>query len=279
MTTQQIESFLILCETLNFSKTAQLCHISQSVVSRHIAQMETELGFRLFDRTKHKVSLTDSGEIMYRHYSKAAAEGAAAIKMARRVSDPGLASLSIRLLDLFDNDKILSAISIFPQTTFHIERFTHPCHSDDLLSGYYDVGIGYRDELCATPEILYQEISNSRDNLICAKNYKRPKRGFPSIYLVSDDMRNPANVSGKRFEQLGLDNYQIQLVPNIASALTAVESGMGYCVLKDFSLPYVRFEYQKIMLNVWQSIGIAWVADPKRPYIQRFAEACIKNFS
>lgn len=277
MNTQQIDSFLALCETLNFSKAAQLIHISQSVVSRHIAQMEEELGFPLFNRTKHSVALTDSGEIMRSFYAKAQDDLRVSLAHAARLAEPSLINISIHLLDLFDNKIILHAISTFPRTTFHIERFTYPCHTDDLLSGYYDVGVGYEDELNPVSDVRYRELLKSRDNLICARNYSPPKRGTPTLFMVSDDMRRPANISGDRPELLNLSDYKIRLVPNIASALAAVESGMGYTLLKDFSFPFVRFDYRKIMLNAWQSIGLAWVDDPKRPHIAKFVEHCFRE--
>lgn len=277
MNSQQISSFLALCETLNFSKAARLTHVSQSVISRHISLLEEEFGFSLFTRTKHSVALTDSGEIMLKHFSKTREELHVALSHAMRAGELSSSSISVRLLDLFENRIILNAIGTFPKTTFYIERYTVPCHAEDLLSGIYDVGVGYEHELVPINGIVYKEFYKSRDNLICAKNYVPPSRSLPTLYMVSDDMKKPANVSDERSGLLNLEKYRIRLVPNIASALTAVESGMGYTLLKDFSLPFVRFDIRKIMLNAWQSIGLAWVNDPKRPYVQQFAEACFRE--
>lgn len=274
MNTQQITSFLVLCETLNYSKAAKLTHISQSVISRHIQQLEEELGFMLFSRTRHSVLLTDAGAIMRNHFSSSRKELYTAVQMATRVADPGMSGISIRLLDLFDNRIILDTIGTFQKTSFHVERYSTPCHAADILSGRYDIGIGYAYELAEVPGIAYREIKKSRDNLICAKNYIPPKKGLPSIYMVSDNMRDPANMTNERAETLGVARYRLRLLPNMASVLTAVESCMGYTTIKDFSIPYIRFEINKIMLNSWQSVGLAWADDPKRPHIQEFVDAC-----
>ena len=58
MEIQYFREFLTLAETKNFTETAERHFTSQSVISKHIRQMEQELGFPLFDRTSRKVGLS-----------------------------------------------------------------------------------------------------------------------------------------------------------------------------------------------------------------------------
>ena len=58
---ERIKLFNALAENLNYSKTAELMHISQSALSRYIAELEMTLGTRLFERTTRKVELTPEG--------------------------------------------------------------------------------------------------------------------------------------------------------------------------------------------------------------------------
>lgn len=64
MKTEKLYEFLILSKTLNYSKAAENLYISQSVLSKHIQEMEAELGVKLFSRSTHGVSLTQSGMIL-----------------------------------------------------------------------------------------------------------------------------------------------------------------------------------------------------------------------
>ena len=64
MKTENLYEFLILSKTLNYSKAAENLYISQSVLSKHIQEMEKELGTMLFVRSTHGVSLTPSGMIL-----------------------------------------------------------------------------------------------------------------------------------------------------------------------------------------------------------------------
>lgn len=67
MTVQGISCFLIVAETLSYTKAAERLYISQPAVSKHIATIEEELGAPLLDRTvRRAIRLTPAGEILYR---------------------------------------------------------------------------------------------------------------------------------------------------------------------------------------------------------------------
>jgi DNA-binding transcriptional LysR family regulator len=66
MTTERLFEFTMLANTLNFSKAAQKLYITQPVLSRHIMEMEQELGVLLFYRNTHGIALTDAGNVLLR---------------------------------------------------------------------------------------------------------------------------------------------------------------------------------------------------------------------
>lgn len=57
----QIKSFLAVSKTLNFTNAARQNGVPQSTISRHINDLEQQLGVRLFYRTKRDVQLTEEG--------------------------------------------------------------------------------------------------------------------------------------------------------------------------------------------------------------------------
>lgn len=62
MKIEYLEEFELLAGTLNYSKVARQCHLSTSVLSRHIASLENEVGDQLFYRDTTSVSLTPVGQ-------------------------------------------------------------------------------------------------------------------------------------------------------------------------------------------------------------------------
>lgn len=65
---EYIQEYLTLAETLNFSQAAELCYITQPAFSRHIAQIEEEMGAKLFERDTRNVQLTPAGEAVQRQF-------------------------------------------------------------------------------------------------------------------------------------------------------------------------------------------------------------------
>lgn len=63
MELRQLRYFVRVAETLHFGRAAAQEYVSQSVISTQIQLLETELGFRLFDRTSHHVALTPAGTV------------------------------------------------------------------------------------------------------------------------------------------------------------------------------------------------------------------------
>lgn len=274
MNSQQIRSFLSLCGTLNYTRAGQQIHVSQSVVSRHIAQLEGEFGFPLFIRTKHSVSITQAGVIMQQFFLGMNDTLQEAITRAARVALPGPNGISVRLMDMFDNSPIINAMRETPRTEFYMERFSTPTKAEDLLGGSYDMGVAFKDAVADEPELAYKEFFNSQDVLVCSANYSHLHRGMPTLYLVASEMKDPDNITEERAEKLELNLYQLVYLPNLSSVLVAVENGMGYTIMKDFSLPFLGFEHTDTPLDSYQSIGLAWVNDPRRPHIAKFAEMC-----
>ncbi len=61
MDSKSLQHFLMLADTLHFSRASAACHISPSTLSRTIKQLEDELGVSLFIRDNRSVSLTAEG--------------------------------------------------------------------------------------------------------------------------------------------------------------------------------------------------------------------------
>lgn len=61
MSIDELKIFVTVAQTLNFTQAAEQLHFSQPTLSRHISDLEKELGRELFTRTTRKVKLTEFG--------------------------------------------------------------------------------------------------------------------------------------------------------------------------------------------------------------------------
>jgi len=64
MEMHQIRYFLAVCETLNFTRAAERCNITQPALTRAIQKLEEELGGLLFRRERTQTHLTDLGQLV-----------------------------------------------------------------------------------------------------------------------------------------------------------------------------------------------------------------------
>ncbi len=64
MEMQQVRYFLALSKTLNFTRAAEECHVTQPALTRSIKQLEEELGGTLIRRERTHSHLTELGRRM-----------------------------------------------------------------------------------------------------------------------------------------------------------------------------------------------------------------------
>src|SRR6056297_1558736 len=73
MDTKSLTVFLSVCSTLNFSRTAELHHMSVSAVSRCVQRLEASVGQSLFERDRRSMRLTAAGSTL-KHYAEQAVD-------------------------------------------------------------------------------------------------------------------------------------------------------------------------------------------------------------
>ena len=61
-----LKYFLMVAREENITRAAELLHVTQPTLSRQLAQLERELGVKLFRRGQHSVTLTDDGMLLRR---------------------------------------------------------------------------------------------------------------------------------------------------------------------------------------------------------------------
>jgi DNA-binding transcriptional LysR family regulator len=84
MEMHQVRYFLALADSLNFTRAAELCNVSQPALTRAIQQLEEELGGLLLRRERKLSHLTDFGRLVEPHLRRLFADAETAKTTARR---------------------------------------------------------------------------------------------------------------------------------------------------------------------------------------------------
>jgi DNA-binding transcriptional LysR family regulator len=64
MELHQVRYFIALSNTLNFTRAAEACNVTQSALTRAIQRLEEELGGPLLQRERHLTQLSELGRLM-----------------------------------------------------------------------------------------------------------------------------------------------------------------------------------------------------------------------
>jgi DNA-binding transcriptional LysR family regulator len=83
---RHLRYFIAVAEELHFGRAAERLHMAQPPLSQQIRQLEAELGFQLFHRTKRSVQLTEAGQVFLTESRGLLKQLDQAVETARRVN-------------------------------------------------------------------------------------------------------------------------------------------------------------------------------------------------
>jgi LysR family transcriptional regulator, hydrogen peroxide-inducible genes activator len=141
----QVRYFLTLCRTLNFTRAAAECHVTQPAFSRAIARLEEEFSAPLIYRERNSTALTAFGREMLPHLTAMveAADAAQACAAARRQPAPG--NLRIGLAPGVSAAPIAAAITevlrVFPRAELHFSESSAPALAESMLADALDCAL------------------------------------------------------------------------------------------------------------------------------------------
>jgi DNA-binding transcriptional LysR family regulator len=145
MELHQIRYFLALSKTLNFTRAAEECNVSQPALSRAISQLEGELGGELFRRERNLTHLTDLGQAVLPSLRSCYESSIGAKALAKEFQIGGHAPLNLalsRTIEMENLSPILSELAIaFPQIQVKMYRGTPPEIIERLRNGEAEVAI------------------------------------------------------------------------------------------------------------------------------------------
>jgi DNA-binding transcriptional LysR family regulator len=84
MEMHQIRYFLAVAETLNFTRAAEQCNVTQPSLTRAIQKLEDEMGGLLFSREHHNTHLTELGRLVHPHLEAIYSTNAAVLAEAKQ---------------------------------------------------------------------------------------------------------------------------------------------------------------------------------------------------
>jgi DNA-binding transcriptional LysR family regulator len=215
MTPELIDTFLDLCDTRSFNRTAERLGVMQSTVSGRVRTLERLLDRRLFIRGRSGTELTTEGLMFAPHARSLRVAWAEALHAARHAGDSALTlriGLQHDLAAAHVGDWVNAFLAAFPGISIYVEADYSTNMCADLAAGGLDLAVLFTPQ--GSRDIHFETI------------------GEISYRMVSTDTDRMAGVQGGRYI---LGNYapafaqtHAQLHPALSNAL--VSSGQNATV-------------------------------------------------
>jgi DNA-binding transcriptional LysR family regulator len=145
MELNQVRYFVTLCRTLNFTRAAEACNVTQPALTRAVQRLEDELGGPLLYRERTLTQLTELGRTMRPHLEAMLEAAEAARQAARMHAGMEAASLRIGLGPAIAASHVANAmrglVRLYPDISVHFEEAGTATITDSLLSDTLDCAL------------------------------------------------------------------------------------------------------------------------------------------
>jgi LysR family transcriptional regulator, hydrogen peroxide-inducible genes activator len=145
MEVQEIRYFLALAETLNFTRAAERCNVSQPALTRAIRHLEDKLGGPLVHRERANTHLTELGRIMHPHFRQAVQEMDEARKRAKAFARMDRTRLTVGLMCTIGPHRLVDLFSAFRAANEGVDIYMKDAPAsqleDQLSKGEIDIAL------------------------------------------------------------------------------------------------------------------------------------------
>lgn len=258
-----MNSYVAVCRSDSFTAAARTLGVSSSLVSRHIAHIEQELGVRLINRTARALSLTEQGRTYLAFCERILgdiAEGEATLKGIRDRPEGNLAIVSPKWIGSLDlSDAVAAFAAEHPLINVRFDVGGMSDRTYDFIEQGYDLAFHTKDLrdssvrvrrvatlpflLCASPEYLRRHPAPGTPTDL-AEHLCLVHRNDPIWHLSADDapvhhkVQHAAFVSNTYLvlQKAALEGLGIALLP-LRPIFDDVRAGRLVPVLPEYEAP------------------------------------------
>jgi Transcriptional regulator len=247
MELRHLRYFVAVGQCLNFTRAAEMLHVSQPPLSRQIQELEEELGVALFDRSGKKTRLTDAGEYFLGEAERLLEGIEAAGRTARTIAE-GSRALNIGCVNFFFNKSLAPHIEeirrIVPIMKIEIRVMSTEAQERALLSGALD--IGFVRSWVKDSELAFDPIAEESLDLIypaamdlSALSLSESISTLAKLPFIGMDKTTAAGLAeriARVCDSLGISQKASYECNDAYSIFGLVSSGLGWSIVPDLEL-------------------------------------------
>jgi DNA-binding transcriptional LysR family regulator len=286
MELRHLRYFVTLAEELHFGRAAERLHIAQPPLSQQIRQLEVELGFQLFHRTKRTVQLTEAGQVFLGEVQQIFQQLDRAIQVGRKTSRGEMGQLVVGFVSSTAYNVLPTILRTFrtrvPDVSLELHELSTEQQLQWLREGRIDVGFLRLpvDEDTFSVATIFQE------PLVVALPETHPLANGASVSLrsLSNELFIffPRSIAPGLYDQIISLCQQADFSPTVAqeamqmqTIVSLVAAEMGIAIVPE-SLQHLQrtgVVYKAIQEPTSKvAIAMIWRCNDTSPTVQRFLE-------
>jgi DNA-binding transcriptional LysR family regulator len=293
---RHLRAFAAVAESRSFSKAARQLRIAQPPLSRHIRQLEIEIGVKVFVRTTVGVQLTREGTVLLEKARALLADAGSFLELAARLKSGAMSVVKVGIapgLAEVINRIRLHLLERQPELSIEGLDIVSGRQYDALRHGLIDIGLlrHVDDHPAVESEPLFEErfvvIVNERHPLARRKSLRLKQ--LADVPLLIHDRGWAALAHDKILALYAAAGVAPELVtlhaePGDQASMLAVASGEGVCLaLKGpLSRSYVPMSGVTVVPldepDAGLEVQVAWRRGETSKRIQRFLHAAREVF-
>ncbi len=254
----QLEYFIVLAETLSYTKASQQLHITQPTLSKLVINLEHSIGSQLFIRNKREVKLTPTGKIFYHEIKKILHAYDSAVKKVKDMENGTTGVISIGLLGtalVHHFPKLIKRFhELHPTIKVNPMDYTYDYIMETLTSGQIDVAILPDIEIDCPPQFFKKTVFTDHMCVVLPQNHKFSELKSVSLTMIKDEpfihmdpkySRTDHNLIDNIYSQEGYSTNTVYEANSLINMMLMVDCQLGISILashmKQFANETVRF--------------------------------------
>lgn len=237
---KQLCCFLEVANVLSFTTAAHNLYMSQQAVTKQIAALERELGFKLFNRSTRSVALTPAGRMLRDDFAVLQRQLNASIKKAKDLAGVKQSCVTVGFLSLLSQPSVILPITrqlfrAFPDVYFEIRMLDFVALRNQLLDGQLDLVVTTSNDWKLWPDVKVDVLQSKPFEIVFSTRHPLARRepfdleclrDYTQLTLPRDNMLPGVEEWARK-----LPFSRSILCPDLATVRVYLESGQGFSLL------------------------------------------------
>ena len=279
MTIAQLRCFQEVARQLSFARAAETLYISQPAVSHQIAALESELGIRLFDRTRHVVTLTSAGESLYHDTTSILDNLTLAVQRAQNAQNLFRKELRVGYSSSVQIQQLPQIYQAYRKRCPHVHIFNEELPTTQFVSAFnkstLDVLFGTRGEFVEDAPMQYHPLYRGRMVCVLYEGHPLAKLEQLTLEMLDHEVLILLDMAHIYARMVSVQEQLRQKCPQAvwyfssssAHTLPMIQGHLGIAVMPDFVYtPLPGLTVRPISPAMPTEYGIFWrsgITDPK----------------